>query len=119
MPAHYITETSAATMTARCRAEKENILDSANRNMGIVPICETFDRSAFDAILDLNDCVKVRIYTAMDTDLKIRFVIVGVNSDDEDLFLPDTSQSDEPVMSVIEAGQRCPNTCPPESSLNS
>jgi len=119
MPTHYITAANAATMTARCRAEKENILDSGNRNTGIVPICETFDRSAFDAILGDTNCTKVRIYTAMDTDLKIRFVIVGVNSSDEDIFLSDTSSSEDGVPSAIEMGLRCPSSCPPSSSLNS
>lgn len=119
MPAHFISVASAATMTARCRSEKEDILTTANRNNGIIPICETFSRSAIDAILSDTSCTKVRIYTAMNTDLKIRFVIVGVNEDDEDIFLSDTSTSEEPIPSVIENGIRCPDDCPVSSSLNS
>ena len=119
MPTHYISVAIAATMTSRCRAQKENILDSANRNTGMIPICETFERSALDAILSDSNCAKVRIYTAMDANLKLRFVIAGVNSSNEDIFLSDTSQSEVGVPSVIEAGVRCPTDCPPDSSLNS
>jgi hypothetical protein len=118
MPAHYLSVTDAAAMTSRLRTNKETVLDSANRNTGIIPICETFARSAFDAILADTNCTKVRIYTAMDSNLKLRFVIVGVNSSDEDIFLSDTS-NDTPVDCAIELGIRCPDTCPPDSSLNS
>ena|SRR5436305_643934 len=119
MPAHYMSVTNAAAMTSRCRAQKENILDSGIRNTGIIPICETSDRSALDAILADTNCTKVRIYTAMNSDLKIRFVITGVNSSDADIFLSDTSTSEVGVPSVIEMGLRCPADCPPDSSLNS
>ncbi len=118
MPTHYVPATDAATMTSRLRSNQESILDSGSRNSGIIPICETFVRSAFDAILADTNCTKVRIYTAMDSNLKIRFVIVGVNSSDEDIFLIDNS-SETPIDCVIENGARCPDICPPESSLNS
>jgi hypothetical protein len=118
MPEHYISVAAAATMTARCRSEKEDILTTGNRNSGVIPICETFSRSALDAILSDTNCTKVRIYTAMDTDLKLRFVIVGVNEDDEDIFLSDTA-NESVIPSVIENGIRCPDDCPVSSSLNS
>lgn len=118
MPTHYMPVTTAAAMTSRLRSEKENILDTSSKNRGIIPICETFERSAFDALLALTDCTKIRIYTAMDNSNKIYFVICGVNRDDEDIYLTDTSSSTE-VPSVIEAGYRCPVDCPPSSDLNS
>jgi len=118
MPANIIPLTEAAIMTATLRAEQNNILVPARRDEGLIPICETFERSAFDAILAQRDCDKVRIYTAMDDDLKIRFVITGVNKEGEDIFLIDSSDP-VGVESVIEAGLRCPDICPPASPLNS
>ncbi|HMC99952.1 MAG TPA: hypothetical protein VKH37_07360, partial [Ferruginibacter sp.] len=100
-------------------SQKENILDSGSRNAGIIPICETFGRGAIDDLLALSGCTKIRIYTAMDSNNKIYFVITAVNSSDEDIYLSDTSQTETGVPSVVEAGIRCPEFCPPSSALNS
>jgi len=109
----------ASEMTARYRAEKENILADAYKGKGLLSICETFDRGAFDQTLALPDCVKLRIYYGMDTTLKVHAIVVGVNSNDEDILpaagattmLLDTGD-------VIEEGQLCPPACPPPSELN-
>jgi len=118
MTTQTIPVAEAAAMTALLRAEQNNILVPTRRDEGIIPICETFDRSAFEAILAIPDCVKVRIYTAMDQDLKIIFVITGVNSKDQDIFINDTSTPVETEF-VVETGVRCPVDCPPPSPLNS
>lgn len=119
MTPNLIPVENAEVMTALCRAQKENILATSKQGQGIIPTCETFSRDAFDLLLDISECTGVRIYSAMDNDLKIRFVICGVNSANEDVFIPVTpSLGGEPVPSVIENGIRCPNECPPDSPLN-
>jgi hypothetical protein len=117
-PTHFIPLADAATMTSCLRSNKETVLITANRNLGMIPICETFDRSAFEAILAHTECEKVRIYTAMDTNNMIYFVINPVNGDDEDIYLTDP-KDEVPINYVIEAGIRCPDSCPPSSDLNS
>ena len=119
MQTNIISVTDAAIMTARCSAQKENILAPARQNEGIVPTCETFTKAAFESLLSISGCTAVRIYSAMDADLKIRFVICGVNSNNEDIIIADTSSSEEPIPSVVENGSRCPDYCPPDSPLNS
>jgi hypothetical protein len=118
MTDHFITIPTAKAMISRCTAQKENILDSSKQDMGIVPMCETFSRDAFDTILSDPNCEGIRIYAAMNSDLTISFIIVGVNSSKEDIFVTDTSQ-DPAVEGVMEMGVRCPDHCPPSSSINS
>jgi hypothetical protein len=99
-------------MTKDFRTDKENILDSAYQNKDILPICETFNRDAFDDVLAQQDCVGIRIYLGMDKSSKIHAIIVGVDSDNKDILVTDDEK-------IIDAGQRCPNYCPPDSPLNS
>jgi hypothetical protein len=61
---------------------------------------------------------KIRIYLGMDSGNKVKLVIAGVDSADNDM-LPQTSSTvvtGENI--VIEVGIRCPTTCPPSSDLN-
>ena len=110
-----ISLTRGIEMTSLYRAEKEGILASTYQNAGILPICETYDRSDIDTLLAKEGCALVRVYLGMDEDLKVRILLVGVNEDNEDI-LP-TSPS--VATFIAEEGQRCPDTCPPSSSLNS
>ena len=107
-------------MTARYRAEKENILADAYKGKDLLSICETFDRAAFDQTLALPDCVKLRVYYGMDTTLKVHAIVVGVNSNDQDI-LPEAGMSTTQLEEgdVVEEGQLCPPICPPASDLNS
>lgn len=109
----------ATEMTARYRAEKENILVDAYKGKNLLSICETFDRAAFDQTLALPDCVKLRIYYGMDTTLRLHAIIVGVNSNDQDILPAEgaTSMLLE-TGDVIEEGQLCPPGCPAPSPLN-
>jgi len=108
---HLIPLDQAAEMTKYYRSMKEEILAAKFKNKNILPICETFDRDAFDNILQQNGCKKVRIYFGMDDNELVKMVVVGVNDQDADM-LP----ANDPV--IIEMGIRCPNICPPSSSLN-
>ncbi len=114
---HFISLQQAIEMTSRYRAEKENILAPPFRDKGILPICETFDRTAFDALLSEPDCVGIRAYFCMDVELKVKLVIVGVNSKNEDILPASVAVTDDEE-EIVEEGQRCPPYCPPPSPLN-
>jgi len=119
MPDNFITLDAAINMTALYRLEKENILAPEFKGQNILPICETFDRIAFDALLGEAGCTAVRIYYGMSDDQKIHAVVVGVNSNNEDI-LP--AQGSVLVMDtapvILEEATRCPDDCPPDSPLN-
>lgn len=107
----FISLQKAIDMTSLYRAQKENILIPQLRNQKITPVCETFDRSAFESLLAISDCVSLRFYVGMDTNQKIRLIAVAVNAAGEDILARDPQ--------IVEEGQRCPDICPPASPLNS
>ena len=118
MPNNQITLDEAAKMTSLYQNEKENILAPAYKGKNILCTSETFDRSAFDALLAEDDCVAVRIYYGMSDILQVHAIAVGVNSKNEDI-LPAAGRSvtsTDPV--IIEDGIRCPDECPTPSALN-
>ena len=120
MANHLIAAADAADLTATFRSQKENILIDAYQNVGTLPICETFDREGFDIILGDTNCTGIRIYLGMDSSSKVRLVITGVNSNNEDIVVPSTHSSNNlSVDCVVENGTRCPTSCPPSSALNS
>lgn len=97
----------------------------------IIPICETFDRADFDALLAQPGCTGVRIYYGMDDALGLHAVIVGVDAQDRDM-LPTTTTTSTgtgPMVTatettttedfiILDDGIRCPPQCPPPSDLN-
>lgn len=111
---HSISLDQASTMTSSYRKGKDAILLSGYQGKNLLPICETFGRAAFDTLLGQTDCTSIRIYFGMDTDLKIHSIIVGVNSNNEDMI---PSESND--LQIMEVGIRCPDDCPPKSDLNS
>ena len=112
MSSHLISLQTAIDITTRFRNEKENILIQSLRGQNILPVCETFDRSAFDTLLAQSGCQAIRVYFSMDSSLKVKLVIVGVDSSKADIL---TTSNEK----IAEEGQRCPDICPPSSSLNS
>ncbi len=113
----------AIEMTSLYRKEKGNVLADFFKNKDILAICETFDRSNFEALLSEQNCVAIRIYYGMDNDLKIHAILVGVNDKGEDI-LP-ASQTQTLIAAdvtdggdVYEEGTRCPPICPTDSPLN-
>lgn len=120
MPNHLISVTDATSLISTFGSEKESMLATNFQDNGTLPVCETFDRAAFDIILGDTDCTGVRIYLGMDTNSKVRLVVVGVNSSDEDIMIPaEHSLNPNDFDCVVEDGTRCPTTCPPPSALNS
>src|SRR5690348_16760799 len=118
MSNHSIPLTDAVTLTTEFRSKKETILGTQYRNKGTLPICETFDRDAFDELLAQDGCVSIRIYFSMDSVTKVKLIAVGVNDKGEDI-LPDPNFPDPAVGKLMENGTRCPAVCPPSSVLNS
>ncbi len=119
MRKHIITLEAAIQMTTLYRQEKETILSEEFKGQDILPLSETVDRSAIEALLKRPDCTALRIYYGMSPDKKIHAVMVGVNSEDEDLSPDSTSSAeseDEPV--IVEETLRCPPFCPKDSPLN-
>lgn len=121
LQSHFISLNQAVEMVNRYSENRENILDTQYRQQNILPLSETFNRGAFDALLEEDDCEGIRIYYGMDANLQIHAIVVGVNAQNEDI-LPPLAQNitntvtDNPK--IVEEGQRCPDICPPKSPLH-
>lgn len=106
-------------MTTLFREQKDNIVNPALAGKNILPNCETFDRDVFDAILNENGCVKLRIYSGLAPDLTRKSIVVGVNSNDEDILPPSAAMNaTEEEVFIGEDSITCPPICPPPSHLN-
>jgi hypothetical protein len=116
MSIHDISLAEAIEMTARFRDNRNSILGETYQEQNILPICETFSKSAIEDVLSQDGCEGFRIYYGMDENLKIHAILVGVNDENEDI-LP--SEIEETGGVILEDGQRCPPSCPPASPLNS
>ena len=115
-----ITLKQAIDLVTRFRSRKPDVIKPGYEN--ILPTSETFEREAIDKLLANPRCVKVRIYPGMSEDMNIRMIIVGVDSNDQDI-LPLTENGvingdDEDIEVIVEDGFRCPPICPPPSILN-
>lgn len=110
---HFISPAAAKAMTEYYMAEKENILAEEYQNQDILCRCETFNRAAFEALLAETECEGIRIYFAMDQNMKIRTIIVGVNGSNEDILPPDQNWESSPNK-IVESGRPCPEYCPSE-----
>jgi len=85
------------------------------------PVCETFEKDAINSLLAVQDCAFLRIYYGMKEDGLVDAILVAANAAGEDL-LPGqapaaAATSGDPI--ILEDGYRCPDDCPPDSSLNS
>jgi hypothetical protein len=105
-------------MTALFRQERENILATAYRGQNILAKAESFERSAIEALLAKTGCEGLRIYYGMDESLKVHAILVGFDSEDNDI-LPQDSLTGGGDDYIVENGIRCPDLCPPDSPINS
>ncbi|HMT36661.1 MAG TPA: hypothetical protein PKC41_12440 [Chitinophagaceae bacterium] len=117
MPDNLMTLEEAIVLTGYFKQESNNVLDPVYQNKGILPTCETFSRELFDTLLNYPECKGIRVYSGMDSEMNQRFIVVGVNANDEDIYITQEETPDE--LYVIENGIRCPSDCPPTSELNS
>jgi hypothetical protein len=116
---HFISLATAADMTRTFRANREAILEPSYQGLNLLPICETFDRDAFDQLLLQEGCDGVRIYYGMDDGMQVHAVIVGVDAAGADMVSGGAGVSLVAEGDVIiENGGRCPDICPGGSPLN-
>ncbi len=107
-------------MTSLYRSQKEQILAQAFQGKKILATCETFSRKSISDLLAKPGCEKLRIYYGMGDEFKVHAILVAVNNADEDI-LPsaDSIISSEADPYLWNDSRRCPDDCPPTSSLNS
>ena len=114
---HNISLQQAIEMTSRYRKEKGVILrPEVDKN--VLPICESFNKTAFEELSRQPGCVGIRCYFGMDEKNNIKVLFVGVNDKDEDMLPPAGPQLAGGGSSIADVGQRCPPICPPSSPLN-
>ena len=91
-----------------------------------LPVCETFDRDAFEELLAVEGCVSIRAYFGMDEELNVKLIFVAVNDKEEDILpqLQTLPEGDTTMLAaaadttpIVEEGRRCPEDCPPPSGL--
>lgn len=112
---HFISRSTAAEMTSRFRSERETILKNEYQGQDLLPYCESFDRAAFDALLNKSEAAGLRVYYGMDEYLKIHVIIVATDANGEDIVPASLTDEGE---DIIENGNRCPTICPAPSPLN-
>ena len=84
----------------------------------LIPHCESFDRVAFDKLLQNENCKGVRIYYGMrEGEHQIHAIIVGFDSAGRDLLPVENIATDGTDPIIIDQGTTCPNTCPDTSPL--
>ncbi len=111
---HDITYAQAQTMIGNFTAVRESMLSSNFQNNGTMPIYETFNLAAIDKLICQPTAIGFRIYTAMDSENKIRFVLVGVDSDGKDIIMRKQDNPDgtflpgDVSVDIEETGQRFP-----------
>lgn len=105
---HYITLSQAQDMTARFRNSGTTVLKDEYANIDILANSETFSIDAFQSFFSNPDCKGIRVYTGMDTDLKVHSILVGVDINGEDILPP----VDDSEIKILEEGKRCPPYCP-------
>jgi hypothetical protein len=114
---HFISLAAAKDMTERYRMHRESILKTEFQNQNLLPICESFDKSPFEALLSKSNCAGLRIYYGMDENLKIHAIIVAFDEQNEDILPSSLNETEDE--DIIDNGNRCPELCPPSSELNS
>jgi len=115
---HFISLAKATAMNKLYRENRPMILNPTV-SIDVLPLCETFDRAAFDALLATPTCQGIRLYYSMDSAEKIVIVAVGVNGNNEDILPPLTDENvGRGGAPIVDNGARCPDDCPPPSPLN-
>lgn len=116
---HFISLEDAKKMTKKFRDDKDKIVKDEYKGKHLISNCESFDRAAFDALLQREDCKGVRIYYGMkQEDHKVHAIIVGFDEGGKDILPVDGIVMDGTNGYIIQDGTGCPTNCPPPSDLN-
>lgn len=92
-----ISLTSAAEMTAEYRAQ------NPGKTKG-----HFYGKDALNELLDQTGCMGIRIYYAIDSSGKKELVLVGVDSNEDDM-----------LNMIVDISSPCPNRCSQNNALNS
>jgi hypothetical protein len=111
MSNHFISIGEAKAMTALYRSRKEDILDPAYQDKGILSLSESFDGNSFNLLLAQTGAAGLRFYFGMSTDLQIHIIAVATDASGNDI-IPAAVGADG-MTGLLEYGIRCPPTCPP------
>ncbi len=82
---HEITVDQAVSMINNFGEVRETMLTTAYAGRNVLPVSETFNLQAIDAIICQHAAVGFRVYMAMDGQQQVRFVLVGVDGDGKDI----------------------------------
>ena len=104
-----INKSDAATLTKDFREAASQGSISFDNGSGKTLLGQIYDHDVFDTILKQTDCTGIRIYYGLDSSQKFCLVLVGVNSDGDDI-------SDG---ELFEYGGSCPPYCGESSPFNS
>ncbi len=116
---HSINLDEAKKMTKRFREQKDAIMRDEHQGKHLIPHCESFDRVAFDKLLQREDCKGVRIYYGMkEGDHRIHAVIVGFDAEGKDILPTGNIAMDGTDPIIIDQGTACPTLCPDPSGLS-
>ena len=116
---HSISLDDAKKMTKKFRDDKDKIVKDEYKGKHLMPNCESFDRAAFDSLLQNENCKGVRIYYGMkQEDHKIHAIIVGFDEEGKDILPVEGIAMDGTGGVIIEDSTTCPPNCPPPSPLN-
>jgi len=115
----FIPLQEAVAMTELYRNQKDVILSPSHKGQNILALCETFDRETIDAILAQPGCASLHIYYGMDKELKVHAILVGADSEGQDILgiKKEGKEGDDGGL-IAERAIRCPEECPPPSPLN-
>jgi polyphosphate kinase 2 (PPK2 family) len=117
---HSILLDEAKKMTKRFREQKDAIMRDEHKGKHLIPHCESFDREAFDKLLQNENCKGVRIYYGMkEGNDRVHAIIVGFDAEGKDILPGGSVAMDATDPKIIEDGKTCPDYCPPPSGLNS
>lgn len=115
---HSISLAEAKKMIRKFREDKDKIVRDEFKGQHLMPHCESFDRTAFDALLTREDCKGIRIYYGMKDTPHIHAIIVGFDENGKDILPQAGVITDSTDPTIIEGGTTCPPICPVSSDLN-
>src|SRR5688500_10848875 len=98
---HHISLIEAITLTTRFRNSVSLILKPELTNQEVLPVSETFKKSAFADLLAQPGAVAIRAYLGMSQDNKVRLVFVAVDDENQEILPQNPSETGF----IVEYGQ--------------
>lgn len=99
----------AKTMRKKYKETKGSIL-AEGVSKEILPQAELFNKQDVLDLFNQEDCQGLRVYYSMDESQNFHLLLVGADSEGEDIIDPNDPQ-------ILDEGERCPPKCPVDSEL--